>query len=52
MREGTQHYQKVRRAVVETGIADALEAQRHAAIAHLRREAIPEMDLQVLRMDA
>jgi hypothetical protein len=50
LKAAAQHYQKVRRAVVETGIADALEAQRHAAIAHLRREAIPEMDLQILRM--
>jgi hypothetical protein len=45
-----QHYERVRRAVVDTGIVDALEAQRYAAIAHLRREPIPAVDLQVLRM--
>jgi hypothetical protein len=44
------HYQNIKRALIHTGIAEALDAERHAALANLRREMLPDVDLVVLRM--
>jgi hypothetical protein len=44
------HFQVIRRAIVETGVAAALDAQDHVVLVNLRREVIPELDLAVLRI--
>jgi len=44
------HYQVIARALIETGIAGALDAERHVVLSHLRREVIPGLDLAVLRL--
>jgi hypothetical protein len=44
------HYGNVHRAVVETGISAALEAQNHAAFTQLHVNSIPATDLEVLRV--
>lgn len=44
------HYGNVHRAVVETGISAALEAQNHAAFTQLHVKAIPTIDLELLRV--
>lgn len=42
------HYQKVTRALISTGIADALEAHNFFALRQRRVEAIPAFDVRVL----
>jgi hypothetical protein len=44
------HYQNLKRAIIETGIAAALDANDHFVMAHLRREVVPSLDLAVLRI--
>ncbi len=44
------HYQVVARALIETGVAGALDAERHVVLNHLRREVIPDLDLALLRL--
>lgn len=44
------HYQNIKRAIIRTGIAEALDAEEYAILANLRRETIPDVDLTVLRM--
>ena len=50
MTSALPHYRNLKRAIVETGIAAALDAEDHVVMTHLRREAVPSLDLAVLRM--
>jgi hypothetical protein len=50
MQGALPHYQNLKRAIIETGIAAALDAEDHVVMAHLRREVVPSLDLAVLRM--
>ena len=50
MVQALPHYQNIKRAIVHTGIAEALDAEGYAVLANLRRETVPDVDLTVLRM--
>lgn len=43
-------YQTVARALTASGVAGALDAQNHVVLTNLRREVIPDLDLDVLRL--
>lgn len=44
------HYQNLGRAIVKTGVAGALDAENHIVLSQLRREVIPSLDLEILRL--
>jgi hypothetical protein len=50
MNSALPHYQNLKRAIIETGIAAALDAEDHVIMTELRREMVPALDLMVLRM--
>jgi Salmonella virulence plasmid 65kDa B protein len=47
---GLPHYQNLKRAIIETGVAAALDAEDHVVMTELRRGAVPALDLTVLRI--
>lgn len=50
IKDSLPHYSNLRRAIVATGVAGALDAEDHVVLKHLRRDALPPLDLEVLRM--
>ena len=50
MKNALPHYHNLKSAIVETGVAAALDAEDHVVMTHLRREVVPSLDLAVLRM--
>ncbi len=50
LNKASQHYETLERAITESGISDALGAEDHMVMSQLRREVIPALDLQVLRL--
>jgi hypothetical protein len=44
------HYENIKRAIVQTGIIDALEADNYIILRDLEYEAIPAVDLSILRV--
>jgi hypothetical protein len=50
MKLAGSHYQILKRAIITTGIAAALDAEDHVVMTHLRPEVMPSLDLTILRM--
>lgn len=50
MKSALPHYQNPKRAIIETGVAGALDAEDHVVMTELRREVVPSLDLTILRM--
>jgi hypothetical protein len=50
MKSALPHYQNLKRAIIETGVAAALDAEDHVVMTELRREVVPALDLTILRM--
>jgi hypothetical protein len=50
MKSALPHYKNLKRAIIEVGIADALDADAHIIMTELRLELVPALDLTILRM--
>jgi hypothetical protein len=50
MKSALPHYQNLKRVIIESGVAAALDAENHVVMIELRREVVPAVDLTILRM--